>query len=139
MTRETDVRAMPAGRELEAMVAECVMGWEYFGQQSMGPPIFRIPSPAGFRTSDSPSFSEEIAAAWVVVEAMRAKGYGFEIWARDSEDIPLQNGEAWAAEFTLPGGFLTDRRWKGSADSAPLAICRAALLATEPPHTQSEP
>lgn len=61
--------------------------------------------------ADIPPYSTDIAAAWTVVEVMRAQ-WGFRI-----EDTP----EAWFV--------VTIGRWQACEETAPLAIGRAALLA----------
>ena len=86
---------MEAGREMDAMIAERVMGW-----------IKR-------RQTDIPHYSTDIAAAFAVVEEMDC---GFIQW-----DVGIFEVELTKECIT---GFAT-------ADTLPLAICRAALKAIE--------
>ena len=119
---------MPAGRELDALVAEKVMG---FCLCPYDPKWMRADTGSGiwidgdtWRCTDhgkpafTPwrSYSTDIAAAWEVVEKMR-EDYEprIELW-----------DEGW--EVTILTG--TDRgSASGRALTAPLAICRAALKA----------
>jgi hypothetical protein len=98
-----------AGRELDALVAEKVMGYK------------TAPIPDG-ETANPPNFSTDITAAWQVVEKMRERGYrlGLRTWVRSAE------GEAV---------FVDPKRERASEGngafdaSVPLAICIAALRA----------
>lgn len=110
-----------AGRALDALVAEKVMGWTR--HPDSWPPMYREPGdelrPPGSGYAVVPSYSTAIAAAWEVVEAMRLKFYRF-----------LINGGIydtnWGASFHA--NFASgDDYFHGYADTASLAICRAAL------------
>lgn len=68
-------------------------------------------------TGKSHRYSADIAAAWLVFEKMR--GIGFE-----SKLIGDSEGTAWTAEF-----WIFYPTYRASDQSAPLAICRAALAA----------
>jgi hypothetical protein len=130
-------RELPAGRELDALVAEKVMGWKY--RQSSPDPkkhfCREYGNDAGWwlkpsmtpgakhwacaTCSPPPAYSTDIAAAWEVTEKL-------------AEDFMLVYAVAhagWRARFEHAEGW-----WKGEAyaDTAPLAICRAALAALEP-------
>jgi hypothetical protein len=63
-----------------------------------------------------PYYSTDIAAAWQVVERMH-----YNHWKLTLEYVPSK--EWWYAAFDMIG------RVGGSTGTAPLAICRAALLA----------
>ncbi len=130
LTREM-ILAMPAGREMDALVAERAMkikvrfippfaGWtantlDYCYDQSI--PEIGIMKHGG----PIPKFSTEIAAAWQVVEKLQAMGHWVVI--NTTCDIGLydievrRNGRSSLAEVVI-------------FEPAPLAICRAALLAT---------
>ena len=97
----TELLAMAAGRELDRIVSRSVMR---------------------FVTDEPLPFSTDIAAAWLVVEQMHLLGHALalERWL----DMPRQN--KWLALFTLENGHDTGCK---VAESAPLAICRAALVA----------
>jgi len=92
---------MKAGRELDALIAERVMG-EMWG---VGPNL----------EDTLPHYSTQIADAWLVVEKMRPY---FEIYC---------DGGGWVARF----GWADAGTLAAYADTAPLAICLAALKAVE--------
>lgn len=68
-----------------------------------------------------PAYSTDIAAAWLVVERMRALGWCVAI--NDRMDDP----EPWWCEFATDGYERGAQAW---ANTMPLAVCRAALAAT---------
>jgi len=105
-----EILSEPAGPRLDAWIAN-VMG---------GKPLFLMrnfngnPFPEGV-----PAYSTDIAAAFQVVEAMRAGGWHFTVGS-------VTVGPGACVDF-----FRLDRNQEFSttAESSPLAICRAALLA----------
>lgn len=102
----TDTQALPAGRELDALVAEKVMGW--------------APG-ADFAAATYWSFSTNIADAWHIVERMREQQRMVSLnWLPDS-------GEWFASIYPPPGEFGLP--FDGYGDTAPLALSRAALAA----------
>lgn len=124
---------MKPGRELDAWVAEKVMGWvdvskehhwNYIRGCSAGwPDEYSGLPPDGYTGDDEfkrdyrriPNYSTSIADAWVVVEKL-ASTYLF----------CLENsGSFWVADF----GRSADRRAQCTAGTAPHAICLAALKA----------
>lgn len=110
MTRE-EILILPAGPELDKLVAATVMSPTWEG----GNPI---PNHDG-RWSWSPPYSTDIAAAWLVFERFKDRGW----------DI------GWHGMSGHPGWLVSndDCDWLGYGDTAPLAICRAALLTTGQP------
>lgn len=121
--------AREAGRELDALVAERVMGYrrvadttrDYDGVQHGGeflvpptiaddqlhnylPPFGGIP----FDYFVGARYSARIIDAWQVVERMEAMGYPFSL---------ERHGAQWAASFL---------NVRGIAETVPLAICCAA-------------
>lgn len=119
-----------AGRELDALVAEKVMGWRPITHLS-GEPV--ADGWVGFwdgdwfrwttrPESDEPDASKEwlpstsIADAWLVVE----KYEHFKMWRN-----PFT--KKFSAEFYTE--FGKRNKWAASADTAPEAICLAALKA----------
>lgn len=95
-------------RELDAMVAEKVMGWTLHGVAPSGGRVLIAPSGA----MGIPNYSTDISAAWQVVEKMRSKRIHFEMGSTIPGD--------WTAYFN--NDRATDK-------SAPRAICLAALKA----------
>lgn len=129
MTDE-EIRALPAGRELDALVAEQVMGWKrvekghvYFWRtKEMVAELLREhPDVLAVDYFPCPYFSTEIAAAWEVVEELARRCWHLSL------DYPSGNSRwEWMACFRPqpPGSFVY-------ADTAPVAICRAALLVVQ--------
>lgn len=117
-----------AGRKLDALVAERVMGLvpctgDCHANGDMRPCHAQPDSPD--QGAETRQYSTDIADAWLVVEAMAGRGY----WARLTS--PFTRGSAYFAGFT-PHDFTG---WNGrpdhlgGGDTMPLAICRAALAA----------
>jgi hypothetical protein len=120
----TDPLTMPAGAEIDRLVAERVMGWRLLNRRAMGwgtgPAIYATGS------DDNPTLqgfspSTDIAHAWPVVERMRSHHDAWMVL----EHLPCSDGtDEWRYRFTSgPSGL---------ALSAPLAISRAALAACRP-------
>jgi|SRR3990167_6605526 len=123
---------MEAGRELDALVAEKVMGWHLVTDYDYTPPEDQWHNAAGFaavaagnklidgKTLRGWSPSTDIAAAWDLFVKLAAPPHRFYL-SYDAED-----GELPASWDVFEGSdwFLV-----ASADTAPLAICRAALKA----------
>lgn len=133
-----------AGREMDAAVAERVMGWRLIDRVAAGwgngPPVWDTGADPDDPAS-SPTFqcfepSTDVEHAWMVVEAMRAKGWH-----------PLVNWlgrdrKCWHCYFEhesspllivdTEGNRWNDDEIRGAhayADTMPLAVCRAALSA----------
>ncbi len=116
------------GRELDALVAEKVMGlkivvkvWgtgKKYRSFSVGEPdyIYSSDRPEGELINSVPRYSTDIAAAWEVVEKL---GQHFQLFS------PTDNRPSWEARFR-------DGRFKlvtAEAATGPHAICLAALKA----------
>jgi hypothetical protein len=114
MTR--DILNMPAGREMDELVAERVMGWTL---EEVTDPIMHetfmnyvdTETGRGMYRPEEWLPSTDIAAAWEVVEKMQG-GLRFEL-------------------RRIPSGFWAyfGEEMSAEANTAPLAISRAALLA----------
>lgn len=119
---------LEAGRELDALVAEKIFGWQRRPFECNAEQ--RVVVPPGWTdfssrywwgkdiNSQVPAYSTEIGAAWQVAECFDEvqlwKGpHGWSCRMERGEDEHVQHGEALRA------------------DTAPLAICRAALAAIE--------
>jgi hypothetical protein len=115
-----------SGRELDAAVAEHVMGFTRAPEpphptdnRAINGVLYYLPGTPWDRNQQNivPYFSEDIAAAMQVVEKMRGSNYWF----------ALEQEDDWAAVF-----YDKDRVWYPQhAETAPLAICLAALKAIE--------
>lgn len=101
-----------AGRELDALVAEKVMGRILIPDE-----VLKHTSATNFE--DIPAYSTDISAAWQVVEKMLELGAYVDIGI-----------DKYGAQVQLDN---YDGKWESGesirADNAPLAICRAALKA----------
>lgn len=123
-----EINAMPAGRELDAMVAERVMGWERVdpppvelaranaaGDEVRRGDWWRPPNhPAPHAVLGVPPYSTDMNDAWQVVHRMRSLGLG--MWM-----------DATAPDLGIGVDF---DGIKGAGETEQLAICRAALLVT---------
>lgn len=98
---------MPAGPELDAIIAEKVMGWKRVPGTESG--AWMDPCTNDGRMG-SWSPSTDIAAAWEVVEKLKLSL------------IPTNKGWIVSQHHLFEGPF-------GEDETAPLAICRAALAA----------
>jgi hypothetical protein len=124
----TEILAMPAGRELDDLVAQEVMGW--IDRKHW--PRWNLPIGArheGSTTATSaPSYSTDIEAAWLVIAQIRCL---FPEQTRSST-FSVQvcqmgcNGE-WEVTFSTKDGDWTHQP-RVRSYSAPLAICQAALI-----------
>ncbi len=113
---------MKPGRTLDALVAEKVMGF-YVHRGEDGPDGY-----VSYNTEYKSRFlldqySTEITAAWEVLEVLRSQGWSFSV----SSPYKLAGGDQHAWRCTLDHKADTD--YEVEADSAPHAICLAALKA----------
>lgn len=133
------------GAELDARVHRDVMGrvWDESRCRVCGWPLARsdadfmadgcIPDncsmrPAPRSRADAPpAYSTDIATAWTVAEKMGERGFHARICTPFEPDMPHFVG------FTPHGvtGWNGRPDFSASGESAPLAICRAALVAAE--------
>ena len=133
---------MEAGRELDALIAEMVMGLTRHDESYMVDGagkvlrfVWRDGGGACVYSGDMflPHYSTNIADAWEVVEKLgRWRGFDFMLVMPDPEQtFHLHTYEAGWYEATNDG---PERRVVSDADTAPLAICLAALKAKEVTH-----
>jgi Phage ABA sandwich domain len=114
---------LTAGRELDALIAEKVMGWTDIQRAVSGyvghPPVWNHPRVV---FTSPPAYSTEIVAAWQIVEPAEffELAYTPGVWHRNHYD----KQERWMCSIVIAG-----QHGKTRAASAPLAICRAALKA----------
>lgn len=127
-----------AGRELDAAIAERVMGWTNCRVRVMydarGLPSYGGGTPPeGGKKRPYPAYSTDIAAAWSVVER----------FVRDTRfhlDSLGFDGEEWRCAIGHDNDEGDADGWSfAEANTAPLAICLAALKALAPTTTASEP
>jgi hypothetical protein len=121
MTRD-EILNMPAGREMDALIAEKVMGWVW--AHSPEPYIsgwYKKGSGGDFTQSFEPS--TDISAAWEVVDKMDEK-FSFIL---ECNNPPSTIEYKWFCELYAKCEPYID--YEVYSSTAPLAICRAALLA----------
>ena len=129
MTRD-EILSMPAGRELDALVAERVMGWDI---HPVSPDPYE--KELAWYSEDGKlqcgdeywKPSENIADAFQVVEKMKELGYKVQRFG--TGDLM---GDKWQASFADVYRIVSYKGDKGDfadADTLPLAISQAALLA----------
>lgn len=119
MTRD-EILNMPAGREMDMLICEYVMQIKarctvttYQGKEVIGKEYVAI---INHQEVEMPYYSTDIDAAWNVIGKKEING-----WSCVVENLR----GAWQCTFSkigVGGAFCT-------AKLAPLAICRAALLA----------
>jgi hypothetical protein len=109
-----------AGKQLDALIAEKVFGWRRVeGPKFDEDESYRAYPPRGkislwFFTRN---WSTDISLAWQIVEALTIRG--FEVEIKNVDAIHLV-GRQWYVEI---------RGWEAWANTAPHAICLAALKA----------
>jgi len=115
-----EILSMEAGREMDVLIEHHVfqkdVEWHPFTEGQMLPMI--ATDEAGVWVGVS-LYSTNIEAAWSAVEEMRSKGVAFTITTMGSRNETMA--------FTIINGKHGPSCW---ASTPPLAICRAALMAT---------
>lgn len=116
MTRD-EILTMEAGAEMDALVATKVMGWIQASTQSSVWLTWYPPGEHSKARLSPPPFSTDIAAAWEVVKRIigTTKRCPQVRWISEAMSHEWHCDMEWGAEAYAP--------------TAPLAICRAALIA----------
>ena len=120
---------MKAGRELDALIAETVMGWE----RTLNRAVWReITSSEHIVDVDQWHPSTEIADAWLVVEKFRRGQYPhprgdsvacvIDLHISDWVNVPDCHAKIFSPTLSPVDAYATEM---------PLAICLAALKAVE--------
>jgi len=121
---------MPAGREMDALIAEKIFGKVKCQAKCHNPGVRAwLDGRYCYALPGSPQdgaelllYSHDISAAWEVVEKM---GMIMDLFYRP-DVIPKWAGNKWYCKFECH-----DRQGYSSAETLPLAICRAALKTIE--------
>lgn len=123
---------MEAGRELDALVAEKIMGWKWYTIDTFAPDAFlrhpeHVSSPDWYQTTDEyrhPQwvqsvwhYSTDISSAWLLAEKLRIAV------------MPDENNGWIAARWSPDETYYDIAACESHANTAPLAICLAALKA----------
>lgn len=109
MTR-AEIFAIPAGRPLDCLVVEHVMGWKEVKDSLHG---WTGLAPAGWGRFPVPFFSTDIAEAWEVVDKLRAEDCQVVFWLNK---IPEK------VRVLIEPCVIVDE------ETFPVALCRCALL-----------
>ena len=122
---------MEAGKGFDAIIARQVMGWTKatLHDDVTGPEAYWCMGGKAMAPVDSFTPSTDIAVAWKVVNHLLCHGWDEKYFFR----LHYDNVDLWDASFykeSSSDGGGPDV-W-GTADSAPLAICLAALKAVQP-------
>jgi hypothetical protein len=137
-------------REIDALVAEHVFGYrrektpkdihgEFGGEDVLVPPTvdhttYHYPPKGRIAlTYFVKNYSSDISAAWEVVERMKTDDWSFRFsnnaWANGQQAAAFFKAVNAIGKDILAGDYVyEDNAWV-IADSAPLAICKAALKA----------
>lgn len=113
---------MKPGRELDALVAEKVMGWRLLNLRTEG---YSPGQDSRVHNSKPiPPYSTSISAAWEIVKHLMEKGFEIALWG--PVDRGFKKNPNWVSEVT---NMVTRAWWQSEADTATHAICLAALKA----------
>jgi len=115
-----------AGRELDALVAERVMGWGQVRKQSIANALGHhvmddyvgLPTPGATIPQLVPRYSMMIQEAWKVADELRGRSQFVAVIS----GLGPQGVQPWICKVNRDGGFVEER-----ADTPALAICLAAL------------
>lgn len=121
LTRE-QIKKMEAGREMDQLIYDQIFRKAYFEH-------YTHMVPDGFDFLNIPNYSTDISSAWDVVEKLIEDNFDLE----GVEKMHRLEYRKWVCEFGYGKNYQhQDTGWKAfaTADTAPLAICRAALLTT---------
>lgn len=140
LTRE-HIEALPAGRELDALVAEQVLGhvWAHNKRYNIIRPVDDVkeladigdlvmgkhPDPNAGIFLDAPNYSTNIAAAWQVVEHLAKAGWWMKL------HTPFLSGDLYYASFDRHGCTDSNPFYAGEGETSAAAICRAALVTAQ--------
>lgn len=119
------IKNLPAGKEIDALIAEKVMGFTISETDLGGNPgkFITFNNGATQICYSVLNYSLNISSAWDVVEKMQDK-FSFVL---SYDDPPSDDEHKWSCEFFYKGdpAYIDHEVY---APTAPLAICRVALL-----------
>ena len=112
------IDAMEASRRLDCLVARRVMGWTDIYENGYTADYRGWEPARGYE--DVPHYSSDIAAAWQVIEKLKDSGWDIHLRInRHGRGVELYGDNYKRPEVDV------------IAETSPLAICRAALIAFE--------
>lgn len=120
---------MKPGRELDALIAEKVMGWiPYEPERAFAYPGWHTPDGEFLNIARLPPYSTDITAAWEVVDKLKlavvpideTKWWAGKMGDHGHDEDPLTS-DTWVEQA------MRDGKHGRIADTAPHAICLAAL------------
>lgn len=137
-----------AGRDLDVLVLEKVLGYQWWRSSSSGnrclfPPGKKPgwfneladgtePLVSDWKMMRIPACSTDIAAAWEVVERLREYGWVIGLWIDDEPwDAADEDGTHACSLLGCNRGRTDPTDIREYADTTPLAICLAALRAVD--------
>jgi hypothetical protein len=129
VTKTIDVHKIPAGRELDWLVAEKVMGIQKVEFDALWGPEYK--------------FSTEMVDAWKVVEKLKEDGCEIHLAIHKKPFLYwctiYWGGKNWSDPNKKINHSMRRKRydnddyhcWASYVETMPLAICRAALISVE--------
>lgn len=137
---------VPVGRELDALVAERVMGWKWMpldkhfhrtecavddgviaSAHLRDDSVLRADTHVGPYCSPPPRYSTDIAAAWEVLEHVSSPPAGCDADDDIYESVEVYRDPVGTWTCRIPCGVIGPEAHWGHEDTAAAAICRAAL------------
>ena len=121
-------KEMPAGREMDVLIAENIMGYTLSELSLPAYPKYKL-FDSGY-VKEVPHYSTDIAAAWEVVERMPIPFKLEKCWEKAYQIGPEGWSACWCTDADCEGCNENSRCTNGDdawAETAPLAICRCAL------------
>ena len=115
-------KTIPAGQELDALIAEKVFGRRSISRTvSVRSHFGNLDKTVTYLENgrEVPPYSTDIAAAWLVVEKLENQG-----WHLILNNLGQPHSGKWSAQFTDVFGRV---QVYGEAETSPHAICLAAL------------
>lgn len=138
----TDPATMPAGPEMDRLVAELVMQWNETTEDGVlirGRAMTWGEEPVGrWDEEDNPRAvlvdfhpSSDLAHAWEVVERLEGTGWFLSLGrCTDGSGLAFADHRGWYWDAVYDDA-AAHNSGSGLAPTAPLAICRAALLCAD--------
>ena len=126
-----DIDKLEAGREIDKKVHLIVSKNTFYFPINQDPEYLYqvVPDGSGYIKVYPPPYSTDIAAAWLVVEKMQELGYP--VLRLSSGDSLGDKWQFHCSDAWRQVSHEEDKDFFANADTAPLAICRAALKALD--------